>query len=713
MNRVPENVINAVREVLCLDALKELNVEYKVDKTFVPTSTDSKRIFVYGDKYTGELIITENRWFFSHALKKGGYGAIDLAYLVTKLGFREIILSLSTSAGVNLGASASLHFNDQPRVDWRAISYTFEELTGNSAPDVPLTQLSLASTVQDTERSVAVEVPDSVTAPLIYISATQEAGCINQKAVGFACSSLEHVSPAEDDWVGDVNGLTEASNYHRSTSSGYFSILSGLNTLRQTSYRLELLPLVIPDLNQHVDTYLSQGEFYCQRRRLVNLLRIGVHFVDIDVRNGNGPLTLNIERDMDFFFEWHHEHGGPFPSAIISSGRGYHLKWFLENPVPNQALPRWNAVQRALVEKYKELGADPAARDASRVLRVIGTTNTKVGKLTTMVYPRKEIEAERYSFEYMATEILPYSREDIATWRAARAEKMAAREAKLATRAMNKENSSISNNLRVASINWGRLSDLRKLRNIRCMFNGGSIPEGKRMLHLFWEINFLMLSNIATPNLMYAEAAELSRKIDPRWNYGSAELSTVYGKAIEYKNGKEVEYRGKLYPALYTPKSQHLIDIFEITPDEMTSLQTIITPEEAKRRELNRDEERRRAKGQKPREVYLEEVRVPEEVQIQAHRERMEEYRREAGQKPREDYLEEVKVPEEVQIQAQRERKEAYRREAGQKPREDYLEEAETRKSQARDLWKKGLSYRAIAMEMGVSVSSVCNYLKS
>jgi hypothetical protein len=37
--------------------------------------------------------------------------------------------------------------------------------------------------------------------------------------------------------------------------------------------------------------------------------------------------------------------------------------------------------------------------------------------------------------------------------------------------------------------------------------------------------------------------------------------------------------------------------MFEIIPDEMTSLQTIITIEEAKRRELNRDKERRRVKG--------------------------------------------------------------------------------------------------------------------
>jgi predicted transcriptional regulator len=48
--------------------------------------------------------------------------------------------------------------------------------------------------------------------------------------------------------------------------------------------------------------------------------------------------------------------------------------------------------------------------------------------------------------------------------------------------------------------------------------------------------------------------------------------------------------------------------------------------------------------------------------------------------------------------------------------REVYLEEvaaqAEARRSPAQDLRDKGLSYREIAMKMGVSIASINSYLK-
>jgi hypothetical protein len=69
------------------------------------------------------------------------------------------------------------------------------------------------------------------------------------------------------------------------------------------------------------------------------------------------------------------------PSIIIFSGRGYYLKWFYTNPIPRATLPRWNALQRELVLRLSKYGADAAAKDASRILRIVTSVNSKSGQI--------------------------------------------------------------------------------------------------------------------------------------------------------------------------------------------------------------------------------------------------------------------------------------------------------------------------------------------
>jgi len=57
---------------------------------------------------------------------------------------------------------------------------------------------------------------------------------------------------------------------------------------------------------------------------------------------------------------------------------------------------------------------------------------------------------------------------------------------------------------------WDRLEDLRKLDELR-----GGLAEGERMRHLFWRINFLLLSGATNPTQMYHEAAALATEISP------------------------------------------------------------------------------------------------------------------------------------------------------------------------------------------------------
>ncbi|HBT1831525.1 TPA: replication protein [Klebsiella pneumoniae] len=128
------------------------------------------------------------------------------------------------------------------------------------------------------------------------------------------------------------------------------------------------------------------------------------------------------------------------------------------------------------------------------------------------------------------------------------------------------------------------------------------------MRHLFWRINFLLLSGATNSTQMYHEAAALATEISPAWSYRSQELMTLYSKAKQYEAGEKVSFGGKEFSPLYTPKNDTLINLFQITDEEQRQLKTIISKNEAlerrRARDRKRDEERRRAAGAVERDVY-------------------------------------------------------------------------------------------------------------
>jgi hypothetical protein len=71
--------------------------------------------------------------------------------------------------------------------------------------------------------------------------------------------------------------------------------------------------------------------------------------------------------------------------------------------VPFAALPRWQACQRVLV---KALQGDKMSADATRVLRVIGTVNSK----TKSVVKAEMLNPQRYDFDWLCDQILPVER---------------------------------------------------------------------------------------------------------------------------------------------------------------------------------------------------------------------------------------------------------------------------------------------------------------
>lgn len=391
----------------------------------------------------------------------------------------------------------------------------------------------------------------------------------------------------------------EAQTYHDSTRSGFFSLLVDVRgDKRQSSHLLADMPTVLGLVDKTRDTWLSQAEFIRPNRRVVNLSRLGLLFADLDTYNvpalaGRTPDALAAA--VMYFCAGE---GIPAPSMLIYSGRGIQAKWLLEGTIPRQALPRWNACQRCLVDRLSHVGADPMAKDASRVLRTVETVNSKSGEVCRVVHVQNGMDGQpvRYNFEYMAEALLPTARWTIEQQRREQVERIQRKPLKLVS-------GGETNTLRGFSgrqLAWDRLEDLRKLADLR-----GGVSEGSRMQHLFWRLNFLLLSGATNSKQMYYEASALARELDPQWNTRSKELMTLFSKAKAFEAGEKVSFAGKDYAPLYTPKNDTLINLFRITPDEQRQLRTVISTDEAAERHRKREEGRRRTAGALDRQTYV------------------------------------------------------------------------------------------------------------
>ncbi|EMQ5441094.1 replication protein [Pseudomonas aeruginosa] len=391
------------------------------------------------------------------------------------------------------------------------------------------------------------------------------------------------------------SAVEEASLFHEQARTGYFSLLvQQRSKMAQSSHPLSKMDKVLPLVDPLRDTWISQAEFIRPNRRVVNLARIGLLFADLDTYRLSWSVGRTPEQLAESVLYYCRLEGIPAPSLLIYSGRGIQAKWLLDGALPRHALPRWNACQRYLVDRLTSLGADLQAKDASRVLRLVDTVNTKSGNVCRVVHVETNQRGEPacYSFEYLAEVLLPVARWTIEQQRRERKERQ-----QLKVLLGGKYN-----NLRSFSsrqLAWHRLEDLRTLAVLR-----GGVREGERMKHLFWRLNFLLLSGATHSSQMFHESAALAFELDPSWSYSSRELMTLYSKAKEYEAGKRITLGGKNFAPLYTPKNDTLINLYQITSDEQRHLRTIIDSGIAAERHRKRETVRRRAAGAVDRETY-------------------------------------------------------------------------------------------------------------
>ena len=294
------------------------------------------------------------------------------------------------------------------------------------------------------------------------------------------------------------------------------------------------------------DVYISMSTFYKPMRRIENIKELTCNFIDLDTYNTkftNTQILMNLE--SNYFNKVI-----PTPNLIIGSGRGLTLIWLIER-VPYMALPLWKAVQEYLYSQLKEFGADRKALDATRVLRVAGSINSKSGTRVTIL--------EKYEYKYTLREIQREFLPDLDENR----NKKKGRPKKVVY--VHRER----------SLYQGRILDLVKLCELR-----NYDVKGHREIILFL-YRYYLCYFYEDEQRALEDVLELNKEfIHP---LGEKELIRATGSAEKVFKSKDKQYKYK---------NETLIDILEISDYEQTHMKIIIGKEEYKRRHRIREKNR-------------------------------------------------------------------------------------------------------------------------
>jgi hypothetical protein len=355
---------------------------------------------------------------------------------------------------------------------------------------------------------------------------------------------------------------------------------------RERSHPVEVAIELLKHYGGQEDVYLSTQRFRGWRR-IAHLLSLGSLHMDLDYYRipelaGVHPLAV-----LDMALCTLEKAAMPSPTLAIGSGRGLYVLW-LHRPIPRAALPRWTACQKELWEVLKPLGADRAAIDAARVLRVVGTVHSKAGAVVETLAPVREVR----DFEALANEILPLDRaelRDLRVQRALRGSRMARERPQAPPQGFTQ-----------ATLWEARLGDLQRLREYRFM-DAEMADFRERWMFLAG----VAMSWVAVPAVLRRELYALARQAGG-WTEGHtrSKMQSVFRTAHMAARGERVQYGGIEVDPRYRFKNQTILEVLEITAEEERQMRTIISADERRRRDREEKKEQRREAGAMSRQKY-------------------------------------------------------------------------------------------------------------
>ena len=324
--------------------------------------------------------------------------------------------------------------------------------------------------------------------------------------------------------------------------------------------------------------YITLNTFYKPCRRLENIKELNTLFIDLDYyKTGKTKDQVLMDLEKNYFNQ-----SIPIPNYVIDSGRGMYLIWLIKS-LPSQALPLWKAVQDYLYKQLKCFGADRQALDATRILRVPGSINSKSKTVVNILDEYEYVYDLREIQNGFLPELKPY-------------EKKKGRPSK------------INYIYRERSLYYGRIQDIIKLCELR-----EYDLKGHRELILFLYRYYLCsftediekaLNDVLELNSMFRQA--LSEREVIRATRSAERCYLDKNKQYKYKN-------------------ETLIELLEITEEEQKYMIIIISKEEYKRRKRIRN--KNSYDGEKAKKIYQEKLKsqgkLSEKEKISQRREKV------------------------------------------------------------------------------------------
>jgi hypothetical protein len=367
--------------------------------------------------------------------------------------------------------------------------------------------------------------------------------------------------------------------------------------MRQKPFRLNDLGWVLAHIPANINCYMSQGFFSRPRRVAMHVAWLTHAFLDLDLYKLTPP--LDPRSTAVWLRQYCADEGIPTPSVIIYSGRGLYLKWFWSSPIPRAAAGRAVAVNKSLVKKFTSFGADPQAVDVSRILRVVGSVNSKSGEQTEILWQEeRDGEVLTYDFELFADELLRYTGAEIRDIRANRA-KLHVLSSERAKRQSMPHADGKRKPFTREDWHWGCLEDIRCLVERRW---DGVVPEGWR--GTIGHLGACQIAMVVPGHRLWPEIQAWAQIILPT-DYAGGEFQTHCSTLLENakaaaRGEKSKSETFKDRTPIYTYRSSSLIDRLQITQDEMVNMTRLIDGTEKARRLL----ETRRANGMVSRSEY-------------------------------------------------------------------------------------------------------------
>jgi hypothetical protein len=308
------------------------------------------------------------------------------------------------------------------------------------------------------------------------------------------------------------------------------------------------------------DSYVTVNEFAAWRlvRHTAALRAV---YVDID-NNQDLPGVLEAVHDSQL----------PEPSYVVSSGNGLHLYWLIERAGP-ECLGLWRAVIGKLTQALKPVGADPVAKDVTRLLRVPGTINSKNGaKVEGFI-----LDPEPWPIEELAEEVI--GRRTAATVRDIRPKQKGKPQRR-------------TGGHRTIYQWWHQV--YRDLLAVHDHHWFGGVEDGYRDRWLF--LTSVALSWFTEPASLEREIAATARSFVPTLTESEsrAYTQTIRSKATEAANGEKVYWQGTPRDPRYWFRAQTLYEwLDDLIDDELQPKLRAIAPDSVLReRKFARDRQR-------------------------------------------------------------------------------------------------------------------------